>query len=107
MAHAGPCAPTEDRTPHQVCADDNDMALRTPSVVHLWPPVQGSEREEVIEEGSRLWLQELLGLDRSRAGDGLSHLTLGNMSGSCTLGPLCWEDALYLQVWDLRPQMAN
>ena len=68
----------------------NDMALRTPSVVHLWPPVQGSEREEVIEEGSRLWLQELLGLDRSRAGDGLSHLTLhiichlGNMSGSCT-----------------------
>ena len=30
------------------------MALRTPSVVHLWPPVQGSEREEVIEEGSRL-----------------------------------------------------
>ena len=83
------------------------MALRTPSIVHLWLAVQGSESEEVTEEGSRLWLQELLGLDRSRAGDGLSHLTLGNMSGSCTLGPLCWEDALYLQVWDLRPQMAN
>ena len=107
MAHPGPCAPGEDRTPHQVCADDNDMALRTPSIVHLWLAVQGSESEEVTEEGSRLWLQELLGLDRSRAGDGLSHLTLGNMSGSCTLGPLCWEDALYLQVWDLRPQMAN
>ena len=83
------------------------MALRTPSIVHLWLAVQGSESEEVTEEGSRLWLQELLGFDRSREGDGLSHLTLGNMSGSCTLGPLCWEDALYLQVWDLRPQMAN
>ena len=56
MAHPGPCAPGEDRTPHQVCADDNDVALRTPSVVHLWPPVQRSEREEGTEEGSRLWL---------------------------------------------------
>ena len=56
MAHPGPCVPGEDRTPHQVCADDNDVALRTPSVVHFWPPVQGSEREEGTEEGSRLWL---------------------------------------------------
>ena len=46
MAHAGPCAPAEDRTPHQVCADDNDVALRTPSIIHLWLAVQGSEREE-------------------------------------------------------------
>ena len=46
MAHPGPCAPGEDRTPHQVCADDNDVALRTPSFVHLWPPVHESEREE-------------------------------------------------------------
>lgn len=58
-------------------------------------------------------MQELLGLDGSREGDGLSHQTLHiicplvNMSGSCTLGSLCWEDALYLQVWDLRPRMAN
>ena len=56
MAHPGPCVPGEDRTPHQVCVDDNDVALRTPSVVHLWPPVQRSEREEGTEEGSRLWL---------------------------------------------------
>ena len=74
----------------QVCAADNDVALRTPSFVHLWPPVHESEREEGTEEGSRLWLQELLGLDKSRAGHGLSHLILhiichlGNMSGSCT-----------------------
>ena len=56
MAHPGPCAPGEDRTPHQVCADDNDVALRTPSIIHLWLAVQGSEREEGTEEGSRLWL---------------------------------------------------
>ena len=24
----------------QVCADDNDVVLRAPSLVHLWPPVQ-------------------------------------------------------------------
>ena len=46
MAHPGPCAPGEDRTPHQVCADDNDGALRTPSIIHLWLAVQGREREE-------------------------------------------------------------
>ena len=46
MAHAGPCAPTEDRTPHQVCAAAADVVLRAPSLVHLWPPVQGSESEE-------------------------------------------------------------
>ena len=46
MAHAGPCAPTEDRTPHQVCAAAADVVLRAPSLVHLWPPVHGSEREE-------------------------------------------------------------
>ena len=113
MAYPGPCAPREDRTPHQICADDNDVVLRAPFLVHLWPPVQGSESEEGAEEGSRLWLQELLGLDRSREGDGLSHQTLhiicplGNMSGSCTLGSLCWEDALYFQGWSLRPRMAN
>ena len=56
----------------QVCADDNDVVLRAPFLVHLWPPVQGSESEEGAEEGSRLWLQELLGLDRSRAGHELS-----------------------------------
>ena len=46
MAHAGPCAPTEDRTPHQVCAAAADVVLRAPSLVHLWPPVHRSEREE-------------------------------------------------------------
>ena len=76
MAHPGPCAPGEDRTPHQVCADDNDVALRTPSIVHLWLAVQGSESEEVTEEGSRLWLQELLGLDTSRAEHELSSPAL-------------------------------
>ena len=30
----------------QVCADDNDVVLKAPSLVHLWPPVQGSESEE-------------------------------------------------------------
>ena len=30
----------------QVYADDNDVVFRAPSLVHLWPPVQGSESEE-------------------------------------------------------------
>ena len=49
MAHPGHCAPGEDRTPHQACADDNDVVLRAPSLVYLWPPVQGSESEEGTE----------------------------------------------------------
>ena len=46
MAHPGRCAPGEDRTPHQVSAAADDVVLRAPPLVHLWPPVQGSEREE-------------------------------------------------------------
>ena len=30
----------------QVCADDNDVVLRSCSLVQLWLPVQGSESEE-------------------------------------------------------------
>ena len=60
----------------QDCADDNDVVLRAPSLVHLCPPVQGSESEEGAEEGSRLWLQELLGLNGSRGGHGFSSPTL-------------------------------
>ena len=52
MAYPGPCAPREDRTPHQICADDNDVALRTPCIIHLWLPVQGSESGEGLAEDS-------------------------------------------------------
>ena len=42
------------RTGHltQVCADDNDVALRAPSLVHVWPPVQGSEGGEGAAEST-------------------------------------------------------
>ena len=52
MAHPGRCAPGEDRTPDQVCADDNDVALSAPSLVHVWPPVQGSESWEGAAEST-------------------------------------------------------
>ena len=45
----------------QVCADDNDVVLKAPSLVHLWPPVQGSESEEGDRGGQQLLAAETSG----------------------------------------------
>ena len=45
----------------QVCADDNDVVLKAPSLVHLWPPVQGSESEEGDRGGQQVLAAETSG----------------------------------------------
>ena len=45
----------------QVCADDNDVVLKASSLVHLWPPVQGSESEEGDRGGQQILAAEASG----------------------------------------------
>ena len=110
----------------QVCADDDDVALNALHPVQLWPPVRGSEvGREGAEESTwvmvrgrsgapRAFCMKLLGLGKSRRGDGLSSpapcvcpLSQLVLTAPASLGPSAGKMLSTWHSWDLRPQMAN